>query len=129
VEIGRGFTPAAAANLCDAVHGGLNYLGLCAGAFFAGDSPYNGVNLTSGVRCRFYSVEDRGIRKTAVPITTPSGLTLDHYWQDGPHLSGWGEVVARYPTERLLSHKGPLAADGSSSPASTPRPPRPDVAA
>ena len=22
---------------------------------------------------------------------------LDHYWEDGPQLAGWGEVVATYP--------------------------------
>jgi glutamine amidotransferase-like uncharacterized protein len=32
------------------VQNGLNYLGVCAGAFFAGNSPTNGLNLTSGVK-------------------------------------------------------------------------------
>jgi glutamine amidotransferase-like uncharacterized protein len=76
---------------------GLNYLGVCAGAFFAGHSPYNGLNLTAGVRFPFYAAEDRGIRKTAVAVSTPEGPTLDHYWEDGPQLAGWGEVVAKYP--------------------------------
>src|SRR5262249_17481648 len=48
-QIGNNLTAAAVANVRDAVHGGLNYLGICAGAFFAGNSPYNGLNLTSGV--------------------------------------------------------------------------------
>jgi glutamine amidotransferase-like uncharacterized protein len=75
----------------------LNYLGVCAGAFFAGDSPYNGLNLTAGVRFRFYSLEDRGVRKAAVAIVTPGSKAVDHYWEDGPQLTGWGDVVARYP--------------------------------
>ena len=99
VDIGRSLTPGAVANLRAAVGNGLNYLGICAGAFFAGNSPYNGLNLTSGTRFGFYSAEARGIRKTAVAITDARGHTLDQYWEDGPQLSGWGDVVARYPTE------------------------------
>ena len=96
-EIGNGLDASTTARLRTAIRGGLNYLGICAGAFFAGHSPYNGLNLTSGVRFPFYAAEDRGIRKTAVAITTPGGLTLDHYWEDGPQLGGWGDVVAKYP--------------------------------
>jgi len=48
-------------------------LGICAGAFYAGDSPYNGLNLTAGTRFRFYSAERRGIRKVAVPIALADG--------------------------------------------------------
>jgi hypothetical protein len=50
------------------VGGGLNYLAICAGAFFAGASPYSGLDLTSGVRFGFYSLEARGIRKAPVEI-------------------------------------------------------------
>lgn len=96
-QIGRKLTPAATANIRRAVRGGLNYLGICAGAFFAGDSRDNGLNLTSGVRFGFYGAEARGIRKSAVAITDAGGQTLDQYWEDGPQLSGWGAVVARYP--------------------------------
>ena len=60
-----------------AVQNGLNYLGVCAGAFFAGNSPTNGLNLTSGVRFGFYAAEDRGIRKTAVAIARPGAPPLD----------------------------------------------------
>jgi len=97
VQIGKALTPAAAANIRGAVQSGLNYLGICAGAFFAGNSGYNGLNLTSGVRFAFYAAEDRGIRKSAVAITDARGVTLDQYWEDGPQLSGWGDVVAKYP--------------------------------
>src|SRR5690242_17265367 len=55
VDIGNSLTASAAANIRNAVRNGANYLGLCAGAFFAGDSPYNGLNLTSGVRFHFYA--------------------------------------------------------------------------
>jgi glutamine amidotransferase-like uncharacterized protein len=95
--IGKRLSPSAAANIRRAVQSGLHYLGICAGAFFAGDSPYNGLNLTSGVRFPFYAAENRGIRKAAVPITDAESRTLDQYWEDGPQLTGWGAVVARYP--------------------------------
>ena len=96
-QIGNSLTPGATANIRSAVQNGLNYLGICAGAFFAGNSPYNGLNLTSGTTFHFYAAEARGIRKAAVAITAAAGQTLEQYWEDGPQLTGWGEVVARYP--------------------------------
>jgi glutamine amidotransferase-like uncharacterized protein len=78
------------------VYGGLNYLGICAGAFFAGNSPYNGLNLTSGVRFPFYAAEASGIRKAAVQIAIAGSSPLEQYWEDGPQLTGWGDVVAEY---------------------------------
>jgi Biotin-protein ligase, N terminal len=95
-KIGKGLTAEASANIRSAVRGGLNYLGICAGAFFAGDSPYNGLNIT-GVRFAFYALEREGVRKAAVPIAVAGSPTVDQYWEDGPQLAGWGEVVARYP--------------------------------
>ena len=97
IDIGNGLTPVAAANIRNAVQNGLNYLGFCAGAFFAGNSPTNGLNLTSGVKFGLYAAKDRGIRKAAVPIAVAGGTTLEHYWEDGPQLSGWGAVVGKYP--------------------------------
>jgi|SRR5689334_2827 len=96
VDIGTGLTPVAVTNVRNAVHGGLNYLGICAGAFFAGDSPYNGLNLTSGVRFPFYAAEARGMRKAAVQISIAGSSPLEQYWEDGPQLTGWGDVVAKY---------------------------------
>ena len=96
-QIGKSLSLAAAVNVRDAVRNGLNYLGICAGAFFAGNSPYNGLNLTSGARFGFYAAEARAVRKSAVAITDAGGQTLDQYWEDGPQLTGWGAVVARYP--------------------------------
>src|SRR6202021_375384 len=52
-RIGSSLTSSTAANIRNAVQNGLNYLGICAGAFFAGTSPYNGLNLTSGARFGF----------------------------------------------------------------------------
>jgi glutamine amidotransferase-like uncharacterized protein len=95
--VGNSLTSAATATIRSAVQNGLNYLGICAGAFFAGNSPYNGLNLTSGIRFGFYAAESRGIRKTAVAITPAEGQMLDQYWEDGPQLSGWGDVVGKYP--------------------------------
>lgn len=96
-EIGNGLTSKTTANIRNAVHGGLNYLGICAGAFFAGSSPYNGLKLISGVRFGFYAIEARGVRKAAVDIAIAGSPARSHYWEDGPQLSGWGDVVARYP--------------------------------
>jgi glutamine amidotransferase-like uncharacterized protein len=88
IEIGKGLTPVAVANIRGAVGGGLTYLGICAGAFFAGDSPFNGLDLTSGVRFRFYQAEARGIRKSAVQIAIAGSSPLEQYWEDGPQLAG-----------------------------------------
>jgi len=97
IQLGNGLTPQTAAGIRNAIRNGMNYLGICAGAFFAGNSPWNGLNLTSGVRFGFYSLEARGVRKAAVPITTAAAETLDQYWEDGPQLTGWGDPVATYP--------------------------------
>ena len=97
IDMGNGLIRAAAVNVRNAVHEGLNYLGVCGGAFLAGDLPFNSLNLTSGVRFGFYSAENRGIRKAAVAIASPGAATLDQYWEDGPQLTGWGAVVGKYP--------------------------------
>jgi glutamine amidotransferase-like uncharacterized protein len=96
-HIGNSLSSSTTANIRNAIQNGLNYLGICAGAFFAGNSPYNGLNLTSGLRFDFYAAEARGIRKAAVAITAAGGQTLDQYWEDGPQLTGWGAVVGKYP--------------------------------
>ncbi len=90
IEIGTGLSSNTTATIRTAVLDGLNYLGICAGAFFAGNSPSNGLNLTSGIRFPFYAAEERGIRKAAVPVDVAEGPTLEHYWEDGPQLAGWG---------------------------------------
>jgi glutamine amidotransferase-like uncharacterized protein len=105
-EIGNALTADTTARLRTAVSSGLSYLGICAGAFFAGASPYNGLNLTSGVRFPFYALEDQGIRKAKVMITTADAPPLEVYWEDGPHLTGWGEVVARYANDTAAVVQG-----------------------
>lgn len=97
VDIGNGLTSTTTAKIRSAVQNGVNYLGICGGGFFAGNSPYNGLNLTSGVQFGFYSVEREGIRKAAVPIAAAGGPTLEQYWEDGPQFTGWGAVVGTYP--------------------------------
>lgn len=97
ISIGNSLTSSTTANIRKAVQTGMNYLGICAGAFFAGNSGDNGLNLTSGVRFGFYAAEGRGIRKAAVAIAAAGAATLDQYWEDGPQLTGWGTVVGKYP--------------------------------
>jgi glutamine amidotransferase-like uncharacterized protein len=97
IEIGNGLDSGATANIRKAIQHGLNYFGVCAGGFFAGNSGYNGLNLTLGVRFSFYAAESRGIRKSIVPIAGVGVPTLGYYWEDGPQFSGWGEVVGKYP--------------------------------
>jgi glutamine amidotransferase-like uncharacterized protein len=98
ITIGESLSFVATATIRNAVaQYGLHYLGICAGAFFGGYSTYNGVDLTSGVGFDFYADENKGIHVEAVSISLPTSNPLDVYWQDGPQLSGWGEIVAKYP--------------------------------
>jgi glutamine amidotransferase-like uncharacterized protein len=97
IAMGDSLTSSTTANIHNAVQGGLNYLGICAGAFLAGHASYNSLNLTSGARFGFYAAENRGIRKAAVAIAGVETPALDQYWEDGPQLAGWGAVVGKYP--------------------------------
>jgi glutamine amidotransferase-like uncharacterized protein len=99
IAMGNGLTRDATLRVHKAIEAGLNYLGICAGAFLAGDGHayYNSLRLTSGVQFGFYSAENNGIRKAAVAISRVNASTLEHYWEDGPNLAGWGEVVGKYP--------------------------------
>ena len=97
IDMGNSLTRNTSTNIHNAVQGGLNYLGICAGGFLAGHASYNSLNLTSGVRFDFYSAANQGIRKTAVTITAVDTPPLEQYWEDGPEFSGWGTVVAKYP--------------------------------
>lgn len=106
IHIGRSLTSSTTANIRNAVRNGLNYLGICAGGFFAGNTGYNSLNLTSGVRFGFYAAEARGIRKAAVAIAVAGGPTLDQYWEDGPQFTGWGAVVGKYPDGTPATVKG-----------------------
>lgn len=98
ITIGNNLSGSATTTIHNAVaQYGLHYLGICAGAFFGGYSIYNGVDLTSGVWFNFYSAESSGIHLEPVEISLTNGEMLDVYWNDGPQLSGWGDVVAKYP--------------------------------
>jgi hypothetical protein len=98
ITIGDNLSKNASATVHSAVAGGLNYLGICAGGFFGGFSAYyNGLDLTAGTWFTFYADYYKGINKAAVEISFPAGQPkLDIYWQDGPQLSGWGNVVGKY---------------------------------
>ena len=109
VDMGNGLSPVAIARIHDGVQHGLNYLGLCAGAFLAGSfpAPYRSLNLTSGVQFHFYAAV-REVHKAAVAITIARGSTVDQYWEDGPQLTGWGSAVARYPDGTPAIVQGPF---------------------
>jgi glutamine amidotransferase-like uncharacterized protein len=97
IDMGNGLGSNTTANIRNAVRGGLNYLGICAGGLLAGDSPSNSLNLASGVRFGFYAAVNRGVHKAAVTITCVGTPALEHYWEDGPNFTGWGAVVGKYP--------------------------------
>src|SRR5258708_15091498 len=97
ITMGDSLTPGTTANIHNAVQGGLNYLGICAGGLLAGNASCNSLNLTSGVRFGFYAEVNRGIHKAAVAISGVDTPALDHYWEDGPQFTGWGAVVGKYP--------------------------------
>jgi len=106
ITIGKNLSSKATTAVRDAVAQGLNYLGICAGGFFGGYSEYNGLNLTSGRWFTLYADYYKGIHKEAVAISFPGGTKLDIYWQDGPNLSGWGQVVGKYPNGNTALTEG-----------------------
>jgi len=97
ITMGNSLTPNTAANVRVAVQEGLNYLGVCAGGLLAGNANTNSFNLTAGVRFDFYAVVNQGVHKAAVTLTNADTTTIEHYWEDGPQFSGWGDVVGKYP--------------------------------
>lgn len=106
IEIGKNLTKETANNIQKVVHQGVNYLGICAGAFLAGNTGNNSFNITGDVQFKFFSAEDKGIRKTAVAIASADGSRIDNYWEDGPQLSVWGEVVSKYPDGTAATVQG-----------------------
>jgi len=97
ITIGNNLSSKATSTVRAAVAQGLNYLGICAGGFFGGYSKYNGLDLTSGKWFTLYADYFKGIHKEPVAISFPGGTKLDIYWENGPSLSGWGQVVGKYP--------------------------------
>jgi hypothetical protein len=107
ITISGYLTKNAVANVHNAVSAGLNYLGICAGGFFGGSSAYhNYSNLTNGRWFNVYSNNGKGIGKEAISISFATGTKLDMYWQDGPNLSGWGSVIAKYPNGNSAMTEG-----------------------
>jgi glutamine amidotransferase-like uncharacterized protein len=98
IEIGESLNGSTVANVRGAVQQyGVHYLGLCAGAFFGAHSIYNGVDLTGGVSFDFYADEFKEIHQEVIEISFPDSPPMNMYWEDGPQLSGWGEVVGKFP--------------------------------
>ena len=97
VKMGNSLTARTTANIHDAVTNGLNYLGICAGGLLAGDASGNSLNLSSGIRFDFYASVNRGVHKAAVPISFKETPDVEHYWEDGPQFSGWGDIIGKYP--------------------------------
>jgi len=98
IDMGKSLDTSTSTKIRIALQQGLHYLGICAGGFLAGHSAYyNSFNLTSGVRFGFYTAEKQGTHKAALTIANAGAAPIDQYWEDGPDLSGWGTVVAKYP--------------------------------
>jgi glutamine amidotransferase-like uncharacterized protein len=94
-QIGKGLRADTARRIRAAVNQGMNYLGICAGAFIAGNAPDNGFNLT-GTRFAFFADSKLGTRKEVVTLANGDGTRFKTYWEDGPELTGWGDAVAKY---------------------------------
>ena len=97
LDMGESLAPNTTTNLHNAVQGGVNYLGICAGGLLGGNASRNSLNLTAGVRFGFYAAVNQGIHKAVVAIAEPTSPPLEQYWEDGPQFTGWGEVVGKYP--------------------------------
>jgi len=97
ITIANSLTTGTATNIHNAVQGGLNYLGICAGGLLAGNAISNSPNLTLGARVGFYAEVNKGIHKAAVAIAGAGTPAMEHYWEDGPQFTGWGAVVGKYP--------------------------------
>jgi glutamine amidotransferase-like uncharacterized protein len=106
IDIGKSLTEETANNIQKAVYQGLNYLGICAGGFLAGNTRNNSFNIAKDVQFKFYSAENKGIKKTAIAITNADGSIIEHYWEDGPQFSGWGDVVSKYPDSTPATVQG-----------------------
>lgn len=106
IEMRKSITRNTAANIQKAVHGGLNYLGICAGGFMAGNTGYNSFNIAGSKPFKFYTVINSGIRKMAVTVTNADGSVIQLYWEDGPQFTGWGNVISKYPDGTAATVQG-----------------------
>jgi glutamine amidotransferase-like uncharacterized protein len=75
---------------------GMGYLGICAGAFLAGNYGSWGLALTSN-GFNYYVAESQGITEEAVQVSFPDGSQKGLIWYGGPKLDGFGSVVGKYP--------------------------------
>ena len=55
IDMGINLTTETSINIQKAVNHGLNYLGICAGGFLAGNTRHNSFNIANGVQFKFYS--------------------------------------------------------------------------
>lgn len=106
INMGNGITQDAARNVNEAVDKGLNYLGVCAGGLLAGNATSNHFDLTNGVRFGFYAIVNQGVHKAPVWIDIAKSEPQEHYWEDGPHFDGWGDIVATYPDKSAAVVQG-----------------------
>lgn len=111
IDIGNSLTPEACARVRDrVVHGGLRYLGICAGAILAGhNAGYNSFDIATGVHFPFYAASAQGLRKTVAPVTIAGETAgpIEQYWEDGPQLTGWGTAAGKYPDGTPAIAEGP----------------------
>ncbi|MFO0940595.1 MAG: BPL-N domain-containing protein [Pirellulales bacterium] len=99
LQMGESLNETTRSHIRAAVGDGLSYLGICAGGLLAGYAEGRGINLADGVQFGFYGVVNQGVHKSAEQILFAGGTSHQHYWEDGPKFTGWGEVVGRYPDQ------------------------------
>jgi len=94
ITMGAALTTKTASNIHDAiVLGGVSYLGFCAGAFMAETSSlYNTFNLAT----TYFNFYNEGAIEM-VNISFSGGTNNKIVYWDGPQLTGWGQVIAKYP--------------------------------
>jgi glutamine amidotransferase-like uncharacterized protein len=94
IVMGSALTTETTGNIHDAiVLDGVSYLGFCAGAFMAETSTlYNTFKLAT----TYFNFYNEGAVEM-VNIFFPSGTSNKIVYWDGPQLSGWGQVVGKYP--------------------------------
>ncbi len=94
IVMGNALTKATTTKVKKAVaEKGVSYIGFCAGAFMAESSTYYNVFNLAGVWFDFYRQSVTDIVQTYFADGTRRDLV---YW-DGPHLKGFGKVIAKYP--------------------------------
>lgn len=95
ITMGSHLTTKTTGNIHDTVVlDGGSYLGFCAGAFMAETSSlYNTFKLAT----TYFNFYNEGAVEM-VDISFPGGTSGEIVYWNGPQLSGWGQVVAAYPS-------------------------------